>query len=197
MVSPGWCRTKSAVVALGVLLLGGCSGVSPATLESACALFDHRSSWNRALEQTERRWGLPVHVQLAIIHQESKFRSDARPPRERLLWLIPLGRASSAQGYAQALDSTWAWYQEKTGRHGAKRSNFADAVDFIGWYARMSQQRLNISMWDARNQYLAYHEGHGGFERGSHKQKKWLLKVADKVANRSYLYRQQLKSCRP
>lgn len=53
------------------------------------------------------------------------------------------------------------WYKKKTGNWRAHRDNFADVVDFIGWYGSMSHTTLGISKWDARNQYLAYHEGHG------------------------------------
>ncbi|MDA8740572.1 lytic transglycosylase, partial [Rhodobacteraceae bacterium] len=52
-----------------------------------------------------------------------------------------------------------------------------------------------VALSDARNQYLAYHEGQGGFMRGTHLKKSWLLAVADKVADRSATYRRQLKSC--
>jgi hypothetical protein len=53
-----------------------------------------------------------------------------------------------------------------------------------------------VALTDARNQYLAYHEGHTGFARGSHNSKQWLLNVADRVANRAAMYQRQLSSCR-
>jgi len=58
-----------------------------------------------------------------------------------------------------------------------------------------TKRRSGVALSDARNQYLAYHEGQGGFMRGTHLKKPWLLAVADKVANRSSTYRRQLKSC--
>jgi hypothetical protein len=48
---------------------------------------------------------------------------------------------------------------------------------------------------DARNQYLAYHEGHAGYRRGSYNAKPWLLRVADGVADRAATYEMQLISC--
>ncbi|MEG3638803.1 transglycosylase SLT domain-containing protein [Magnetococcus sp. PR-3] len=194
--TPVFSRFSRWSMVLMVLVLAGCGALPPANLDRACGVFEHQRSWTRAMEHAEKKWGLPVHVQMAIIHQESKFRADARPPRRHLLWVIPWGRASSALGYAQALDSTWDWYKQKTGNRGADRTDFADSVDFVGWYARQSHKRLNLSMWDARNQYLAYHEGHGGYERGTYKRKPWLIKVAAKVAKRAQFYRQQLSSCR-
>ena len=58
-----------------------------------------------------------------------------------------------------------------------------------------SEKKLGISKWDAGSQYLAYHEGHGGYARGSHQQKAWLLRVASEVAQRSEKYQMQLASC--
>jgi len=68
-------------------------------------------------------------------------------------------------------------------------------VDFIGWYGSVSHRTLGISKWDAYNQYLAYHEGHGGFKRKTYKKKAWLMKVARKVDNRAKSYHTQLSKC--
>jgi len=58
-----------------------------------------------------------------------------------------------------------------------------------------SHEKLGISKSDARNQYLAYHEGRVGFARGSYNKKPWLLDVADSVGNRAERYRKQLQTC--
>ncbi|HAB38198.1 MAG TPA: lytic transglycosylase, partial [Rhodobacteraceae bacterium] len=68
--------------------------------------------------------------------------------------------------------------------------------DFMGWYMAETNRKLGISLSDARNQYLAYHEGRGGYARGSHRKKSWLLRVADKVERRSQMYANQLRNCR-
>ena len=150
----------------------------------------------RAMQRTERRWGVPVHVQMATIHQESRFVGGARPPYRFALGIIPMGRASSALGYSQALDGTWDEYRKATGNRRARRTDIDDAADFMGWYMNRTRERNGIALTDARNQYLAYHEGHSGFARGSHKSKAWLLRVADGVAERAEMYRRQLASCR-
>jgi hypothetical protein len=54
---------------------------------------------------------------------------------------------------------------------------------------------LGISKWDAYNQYLAYHEGHGGFKRKTYNGKPWLIGVARKVKNSASGYAAQLKRC--
>jgi hypothetical protein len=65
----------------------------------------------------------------------------------------------------------------------------------MGWYMDGSQERLGISKSDARNQYLAYHEGRSGFARGSYNGKPWLVDVAARVDRRSEMYRNQLDAC--
>ncbi len=181
-----------------VLLLASCGGgykAPPRNLDNACSILAQRPKYKRAFRATERKWGVPMHVQMAVIHQESKFRSDARTPFRYKLGVIPMGRASSAYGYSQALDGTWEEYQKATGHRRAKRDRMRDASDFMGWYMTRSYERNGISLTDARNQYLAYHEGHTGYSRGSHKSKSWLLRVASDVEKRASTYRAQLKSC--
>ena len=135
-------------------------------------------------------------MQMAIIHQESSYVDDARPPRYQFLGILPLWRPSSAYGYGQVKDETWDWYQTKTGNGGADRDEFEDFVDFIGWYLQQSYQMLKIPKRDAYRQYLAYHEGHGGFKQRSYVAKPWLQKVAGRVAAMAQRYQAQLAACR-
>lgn len=164
-------------------------------LEDACAILRAKPDYKRAFVASERRWGVPVHVQMATIHQESKFVPDARTPFRYMLGVIPMGRQSSAFGYSQALDGTWEEYRKEAGRRGARRDNIRDATDFMGWYMTNSRDALNIPLSDARNQYLAYHEGRTGYARGSYNSKPWLLRVAGSVEDRSEMYRGQLRRC--
>jgi len=189
-------RPLSALIV--VLLLASCGGgykAPPRNLDDACSILAQRPKYKRAFRATQRKWGVPVHVQMAVIHQESKFRSDARTPFRYALGVIPMGRASSAYGYSQALDGTWDDYKDATGRRRAKRDNMRDAADFMGWYMTRSYERNGISLTDARNQYLAYHEGHSGYSRGTHRRKSWLLRVASDVEQRANTYRAQLRRC--
>lgn len=183
-----------------LVLVASCGGRSggpaPGTLDDACAILRERPQYARAFRAAERRWGIPVHVQMATIYQESKFDGEARTPFRWTLGVIPMGRMSSAYGYSQALDGTWDEYREETGRYGARRNDIRDAADFMGWYMDKSSRILGISKHDARSQYLAYHEGRGGFRRGSHRRKPWLMRVADKTAARARTYEAQLRSCR-
>ncbi|MAU52493.1 MAG: lytic transglycosylase [Roseovarius sp.] len=191
-------RSLRAVLVLFVLSSCGGSGygTAPRNLDNACAILDERPEYARAFRASERRWGVPAHVQMATIYQESKFVSDARTPYRWTLGVIPTGRISSAYGYSQALDGTWEEYLADTNRFGARRDDIHDAADFIGWYMAQSSERLGIAPDDARSQYLAYHEGRTGFARGSHRSKPWLARVSDEVENRAARYRAQLATCR-
>jgi len=189
-------RPLSALIVF--LLLASCGGrygTPPSNMDNACATLQQRPGYGRAFAQTQAEWGVPAAVQMATIYQESKFISNARTPRKYRLGFIPAGRQSSAYGYSQALDGTWDDYVKAQGRFGARRNDIRDATDFMGWYMNRSRERNGIALSDARNQYLAYHEGHGGYARGSHNAKSWLLRVASNVESRAYMYDAQLRSC--
>ncbi|MFY0595365.1 MAG: lytic transglycosylase [Cognatishimia sp.] len=182
-----------------LVLVAACSSgnnSAPRNLNDACSILNQRPKYARAFKATERRWGVPAHVQMATIYQESKFKARARTPHRYVLGVLPMGRQSSAYGYAQALDGTWDGYKRATGRHGADRDNIFDATDFMGWYMNQTREKNGISLRDARNQYLAYHEGHTGYARGSYKSKSWLLRVSNEVAARADTYQGQLANCR-
>jgi len=185
----------SIILLLSTIQVTGCSSSPPSNVNDSCAIFDEKDDWYSAAYDSFKKWGVPVHVQLAIIHQESHFVDDAKAPRDTLLWVIPWGRKSSAYGFGQVKDSTWDWYRKSTGNTWADRDDFEDVTDFIGWYGDQSYRKLGISKWDARKQYLAYHEGHGGYRSGSYRNKPWLIKVAKKVARQASIYRAQLKKC--
>lgn len=189
-------RSFRAVVLL--LLLASCGSSynsAPRNLDNACSILEQRPEYRRAFKATERKWGVPTYVQMATIYQESKFISDARTPFRYTLGVIPMGRQSSAYGYSQALDGTWDEYRAATGKRSARRNNINDASDFMGWYMNQTKRRNGIALTDARNQYLAYHEGHTGFARGSYNRKSWLVRVAADVGSRSNRYAGQLRSC--
>lgn len=189
-------RLLRALVLLGFVASCGSANYSaPRNLDNACSIVSQRPNYLKAMERTERRWGVPVPVQMATIYQESKFIGNARTPRQYTLGVIPMGRQSSAYGYSQALDGTWDDYRSDTGKRRAKRDDFDDATDFMGWYMHGTTLRLGISKADAERQYLAYHEGRTGYARGSYRKKAWLMRVADEVAQRAVVYEAQLLSC--
>ncbi len=186
---------KVFLLALLPLFLTGCLSTPAVTVNNICTLMDEEVSWYRSVKASEKKYGAPAHVQLAIMYQESHFASDAKPPREKLFGVVPWFRPTTAYGFAQVKDATWDWYQLKTGNYSANRDDFDDAADFVGWYISQSKKRVGINKSDAYNQYLAYHEGHGGFKKKSYQRKPWLIKVARKVDDNAKRYKRQLNQC--
>jgi hypothetical protein len=189
-------RTLRASILL--LFLASCGGgnfSAPRDLDDACSIVRQRPEYLSAMRATERKWGIPINVQMATIHQESKFVGNARTPHQFALGVIPMGRQSSAYGYSQALDGTWEEYQDDQNRGRARRDRIKDATDFMGWYMDGTSDRLGIPKSDAENQYLAYHEGRTGYANRSYEGKPWLVAVADRVGQRSDMYRMQLAAC--
>ena len=184
------------IIVLMVASCGGGQSSAPRDLDNACTILKERPEYRKAFRSVERKWGVPVHVQMATIHQESKFVADARTPFKYVLGVIPMGRQSSAFGYSQALDATWDEYRSAQNRRSAKRDRINDATDFMGWYMNQTRDRNGVALSDARNQYLAYHEGHTGFSRATYNNKSWLVAVAGKVEARSLMYQQQIAGCR-
>lgn len=176
-------------------LLGGCATTPPSQPDNLCAVFKEKKGWYKAASRSQKKWGSPIGSMMAIMYQESSYRGKAKPPKRYFLGFIPAGRKSSAYGYAQVKDGTWSWYKNKTNSWGADRDDFADAIDFIGWYNNMSRRQSGIPLNEPYKQYLAYHEGHGGYNRGSYKKKAWLTGVARKVDHRAKRYQSQLMGC--
>jgi hypothetical protein len=177
------------------ILLQACATSTPANRQNICSLFEEKSGWYKDAKKAADKWQSTVPVIMSIMYQESAFVAKAKPARTKILWIFPGPRPSDAYGYPQALNNTWDWYQENTGHYSARRHDFSDAADFIAWYNWQSNQRAGVAFTDSYNLYLAYHEGHGGFKRGTYKGKTWLLNTAKTVAARTANYDAQLKTC--
>jgi len=186
---------KSISMALLALSLTSCATPPPRNPDNICEIFYENRDWYYAAKEMNERWGTPIHVPLAMMYQESSFVHNAAPPMQ-YFWFIPIGRASDAYGYAQAKTMTWDDYQRETGNSWSDRDDFADAIDFMGWFTAKTHKINGVSKWDAYAQYLNYHEGWGGYRKKSYNKKKWLIKVARKVDKRSKQYSRQLKGCR-
>lgn len=186
---------RTLLLLTGCSMLFGCTAVPPRHLDNICHIFDEKDGWYEDVKEASDRWGSPISIIMAFIHQESRFVAAAKPPRTRILWIFPGPRKSSAYGFPQAKDSTWDWYRKSTGNGWSNRNNFDDATDFISWYNAQSSRGAGINAQDAYNLYLAYHEGIGGYKRGTYKSKGWLMGVARKVGIRANNYKTQLAGC--
>jgi len=186
--------TLLGVAVLLAVVSGSCSSPAPPRrIDDVCALLAERDGWWAATARAAARWGVSPGILLAVIYQESGFRAEARS-WDRFLG-IPLAPASSAYGYGQATDGAWRDYQRATGRRRARRDEFADAVDFVGWYADLVHRIAGVDKADAYHLYLGYHEGPGGLRRGSHEAKPWLLEVAGRVDERAARFERDAERC--
>jgi hypothetical protein len=168
----------------------------PENIENVCSIFTQYPVWYTDTKQSAQKWGVPIHVQMATMYQESKFVANAKPPFKEYLWgIIPLHRQSSAVGFCQALNNSWKDFQKQTGNCGS-RTNFAAATDFIGWYGNMVHRYFGIPSQNAYAFYLAYHEGPGGYLHRSYLHKIWLVHIAFHVRKRAQMYQTQLGVCR-
>lgn len=185
---------KKIIILCAIFTLTACATPPPKNPEDICEIFYENRDWYDAAKEMNDKWGTPIHVPVAMMYQESSFKHDAAPPME-YFWFIPIGRASDAYGYAQAKTMTWDDYQRETGNSWADRDDFADAIDFMGWFTVKTHKINGVSKWDAYAQYLNYHEGWGGYRKKSYNKKAWLVKVAKRVDRRSKKYARQLKGC--
>ena len=182
-------KTSHLLVALAAFV-SGCASTSnapPSNVTNACSILDEKARWEGPIFNSARDWGVSPGTILAFMRQESSFRHNAQP-------LDAQGNPrSSALGYSQALDGTWADYERARG--AGKRKRFDDAADFIGWYLDVIARQTSIAKTDPRALYLAYHEGPSGYRRGTYAQKPWLQTVAARVASQAAIYDGQLHRC--
>ena len=183
-------KIKSAFLFLGLASLAGCSTTNvkpPRNQANACAIFDEKGKWEKPTFQAAYDWGVSPGTILSFIKHESSFRHDARPVDKN-------GKAiSSAYGYSQALNGTWSDYEKARGN--SKRKKYDDSADFIGWYIDRIAKLTGLDKSDTKNLYLAFHEGPGGFKRGSYNNKTWLINYADRVQSQAQIYDNQLYRC--
>ena len=168
---------------------------APKHQEHLCQLFQEHPSWYWSAQRAEQKWGVPISVQMAIIHQESHFRAGVKPPHHLWLGFIPGFRPTTAEGYAQVVDGTWQEYLHSTHQRSARRSSFANAVDFIGWYSNQLHHQLGIAKSDAESMYLAYYLGPGGYRSGRYQNNPRLIAIAHKVAKQQQIYQSALNRC--
>ena len=177
-------------------MLAGCASQPLSNTEDLCKIFKERPRWYRAATASENHWRIPIPVMMSVVNKESSYVAKARPPRQRVLGIIPGRRPSSAYGFAQATDEAWSDYLRETGNRSADRDDFGDAIDFVGWYLNRSHRHLGIPAHDARTLYLTYYAGMGGYQRGTWRNNDWLKDAAVRVATRATRYERQLAGCR-
>ena len=184
---------KKSLIFFFIFFLSACSSI-PKNASNSCSIFEEKYLWYKHAKKTEKKWGTPVYLQLAIIKMESSFDRFAKPPRQKLFKVVPYKRPSSSFGYSQAVKGTWRQYKKETGNKFATRSRFKDSVDFVGWYTNKTEKILKVSKKDAFKQYIAYHEGWGNYK--NYKSNKKVINLAKRVEKQSNIYKQQLSECK-
>ena len=173
-------------------LISACSSI-PKNTADGCSIFYEKYFWYKHTKKTEKKWGVPIYIQLAIIKTESDFNWLAKPKRLKLFKVIPYKRPSSSFGYSQAVKGTFKQYKDETGNKLARRTRFKDSVDFIGWYMNKTEKILKIPKTDVYRQYIAYHEGWGNYK--NYKNNKKVIILAQRVTAQAEKYRKQIKQC--
>lgn len=187
-----------------VVLLASCATVpppieetsqtrtQPRNIENICSIFAEKGQWIDAARISHEKWNLPVEIMMAIIRHESSFIATARP-RDKNGKLL-----SSAYGYAQAIDGTWNQYLRETNRQNDKRTDFADAIYFVGWYSNKAMDtHPELSPYDVIGLYVLYHDGWSSLQQAKAPPSPELLKIAARVYKTTLTYHQQLKECPP
>jgi len=78
---------KLIVLSVAVLIvLSGCFSTPAREVTNICNLLDEKVSWYRAAKASEEKWKVPMHLQLAIIYQESHFASKCQATKKQNFW---------------------------------------------------------------------------------------------------------------
>ena len=187
-------RYKNIILSILVsFLLSSCVSV-PKNTANVCEIFSEKYFWFKNANATEKKWGAPIELQMAIVKRESGFDWLAKPERTKIFKIIPWTRPSSSFGFSQAVNGTWDMYKQATGNDLALRATFSDSSDFIGWYVDQTYKKLKISKKDYYRQYLAYHEGWNNYK--DYKKKPNVVSYAREVNGQAKIYKRQLTRCK-
>ena len=177
-------------VAVCSALIGGCSTNPPSNPGDLCSVFQEKDSWYASAHRVHSKYGVPIDVATAIILQSQGLgikESDAIDS------IFTFG--ASEKGYLSVPDELWLQYVDEEGSFISDRSNFGDALDFVGWYMNKAHDKCGIALTDTYNQYLCYREGIDGYNNDSYSVKSWLIDEAKNAAKIAEEYRRQLLHC--
>ena len=179
---------------ISLFFIVACSSV-PKNTKNSCAIFEERYLWYKHTKSVEKKWGVPIYIQMAFIKKESDFNWLAKPKRLKLFKIIPYKRPSSSLGYSQAVKKTWKLYKTETDNPLALRTRFKDSVMFIGWYMAKTNKINKIPLNDPYRQYLNYYLGWGDYKKKVYEKDKKAIIYAKSVEKQSKIYKNQLREC--
>ena len=58
----------------------------PSNSKDGCSIFEERYLWYKHTKNSYEKWGIPKHIQLAIIQRESNFNWLAKPERKSQIY---------------------------------------------------------------------------------------------------------------
>jgi hypothetical protein len=58
---------------LAILAMVGCATKPPAKLDNICDIFRDKDDWYQEAAASRQKWGVPISVMMAFMHQESRF----------------------------------------------------------------------------------------------------------------------------
>ncbi len=87
-----------------LFILTSCSSV-PKNTSNSCSIFSERYLWYKHTKKTEKKWGTPIYIQLAIIKMESDFNWLAKPKRQKIFKIIPYKRLNAYTWFDDTIKS--------------------------------------------------------------------------------------------
>ena len=78
-------KFTSILLIIPILVIQSCVSKPPENPDNICLIFKEKKSWYKAVIRSEKRWKIPPYVLMSFVHQESSFKADAKPEREKLL----------------------------------------------------------------------------------------------------------------
>ena len=72
-----------------ICFIQACATTPPESPDNICKIFKEKKSWYKAAIQAEKRWKIPPYVLMSFVFQESSYKANAKPEREKLLGFIP------------------------------------------------------------------------------------------------------------
>ncbi|GAB4223233.1 MAG: transglycosylase SLT domain-containing protein [Francisella sp.] len=177
-----------SIMFLCILLLNCSEKVQIDHNKDICTILKENPDWKKTLIKVHEKYKVEPEFIMALIYQESRFDAKAK------------SKHSTAYGYAQVINKTWKHFQEDV-KANAKRDNFDDSAEFVGWYVSQLANKLKIKMTDYSNLYMAYMLGATGFKRyknGTFKNTEKIekdKKITLKLKGYTKEYKSQLKQC--
>ena len=73
-----------------IFFIQACATTPPESPDNICKIFKEKKSWYKAAIQAEKRWKIPPYVLMSFVFQESSYKANAKPEREKLIGFIPV-----------------------------------------------------------------------------------------------------------